>query len=265
MAEEQLAPEEGSERDDAPIIEETDSEAGVASPLSVEDYARARGWRPKEEWSGDGEWRDAKTFLDYGLDSRKDISRELKDLRDTTSRMADAQARIMQENVERARSEEREKWNSVHRKAVEDGDHEAAQRAVENIAKLAIPAAGDPAQSFVAENQWFNTDPIARQVAIAAADAVSHLSPTEQFQRAREEVFKRFPEYAPKSEQKEPAKQIEVAAPATTAMPAKKGKSFHDLPREAQQAAKALQSRGLLPGGVDGYVKQFFNEEGTVA
>lgn len=260
MANEELAPDGEPEGVDAPI-----EEAEVASPPSVEDYARERGWRPKEEWSGEGEWRDARSFLDYGLDSRKDISRELRDLRDTTSRMAETQARLMQSTVEQARSEERQKWESIHRQAVDEGNHEAARQAVENITQLAAQPAHDPAQNFASENPWFNTDPIARQVAIAAAETVKYLPPAEQFKRAQEEVFKRFPEYAPKAEAKEPAKEIGVATPAATATQVKKAKTFHDLPKEAQQAARALQARGLLPNGTDGYVKQFFNEEGTVA
>lgn len=261
MANEELAPDGELEGVDAPV----DGEAEIASPSTVEDYARARGWRPKEEWSGEGEWRDAKTFLDYGLDSRKDISRELKDLRETTSRMADTQARLMQETVERTRTEERQRWENIHRQAVDEGDHAAAQQAVQNIAQLAAQPTHDPAQDFASQNPWFNTDPIARQLAIATAETVKHLPPAEQFRRAQEEVFKRFPEHAPKGEAKEPAKAIDVATPAATATQVKKGKTFHDLPKEAQQAARALQARGLLPGGVDGYVTQFFNEEGTVA
>lgn len=260
MAEQELAPDGELEGVDAPV----DSEAEVASPLSIEDYARARGWRPQDEWSGEGEWRDAKTFLDFGLDSRKEISRELKDLRDTTSRMADTQARLLQEGIDRARADERQKWEGIHRQAVDDGDHEAARRAVDNIAQLSVPVSSDPAQSFAVANPWFNTDPIARQVAVATAETVKHLPAAEQFKRAQEEVFKRFPEYAPK-DTREPAKEISVATPSPTATQVRKGKAFHDLPKEAQQAARALQSRGLLPNGVDGYVKQFFNEEGTVA
>lgn len=246
VSEEELAPQEGEEQ----------------APLTVEDYAKARGWKPKDEWTGEGEHRSAQEYLDYGLDRAKDVSRDLKDLRKTTETMAQTQARIMREQVERARQEEADKWRSAHRQAVEDGDTEAAERAAEGYARASQPVQDDPSVQFAAENPWFNTDPQAKALAIATAETMRHLPAAEQLKAAQEAVHKRFPEYAP-AKAAEPAKAVEVAKPAATTRTVKREKTFHDLPREAQEAARAMVAQGLLKN-TDGYVRQYFNKEGTV-
>lgn len=240
-----------------------DDAAEVASP-SLEDIAREKGWKPKEEWNGEGEWRDAAAFVQYGLDQSREVKRELKQVRETTAQIADTQARIMREAVDRAREEERARWNNIHRQAVEEGDFTAATQAAENLAKIQAPAAQqapDPqVQRWVQENDWFQRDPAAMAVANAEASRLAQLGAgtAEQLEAAKKEVHKRFPEYAPKD-----GKAIEVGRPATTARPPRQGKTFHDLPAAAQQAARALVQRGILQN-TEGYVKQYFNKEGTV-
>jgi len=248
--------------DDGTTITIDTEEENQPAPPTVEDFARAKGWKPKEEWDGQGEWRDATQFLEFGLDRGRDVSRELKELRETTSRMADTQARVMEQNMERVRNEERAKWQNIHHQAVEEGNTEVASQAVGKLTELAAPITPqrDYISEFARENPWFNTDPMAKAVAMAAAEGVKNLPADEQLKAAREAVHKRFPEYAPKAE----AKVIEVGDPATRAGPPKRGKSVHDLPAEALEAARALQRRGLLPGGLEGYAKQYFNKDGSV-
>lgn len=50
----------------------------------IEDRAREQGWVPKDEWNGEGKWRDAESFLDRGelfqkIDSQRRKLRELED------------------------------------------------------------------------------------------------------------------------------------------------------------------------------------------
>lgn len=269
MAKKQAAPD--GEPDDTDIVdlepveagEQDNAEQADTAPQTIEDFARARGWKPKDEWSGDGEWRDASQFLEFGLDRGRDASRDLKELRETTARIADTQTRIMAENVERVRQEERAKWQRLHDQAVEEGNTEIAGQAVEKLTQLAQPAVPqrDYAAEFARDNPWFGSDPEAKALAIAVAEKFRNSPPDVQFEEARKAVHKRFPEYAPQSDT--PAKVIEVGEPATRARETRKGKTFHDLPAEAQQAARLLVSRGLLKS-TDGYVQQYFNKEGTV-
>ncbi len=253
MAEEQIAeltPQEGV------VVEQEQT----AAPLTVEDFARDRGWRPKEEYNGNpDDWRDAATFVSWGLDRNRDLSRDVKHLRETTERMSRTTADLMQQAVDRARAEERSKWEKTHQRAVEEGDLTTATEAVTKIAELAQPAPKPPeqdgtVQSFIAENSWFTNDPAAKAVAVAVSDAHAHLPIADQLAKAREAVLKRFPEYAPPA----PKPPASVAAPTARAMPsAGRKKGFGDLPADAQSVARQLVSRGLI-ATVDGYAEQYF-------
>lgn len=269
MATEETTPEEGLEPIDAPV--DGSEEAEVASPLPTDDYARTRGWTSKEEWVASGkaedEWRNSQEFLDYGLDRSREMGKDLKELRSTVEAVRASTVEVAKTAAERAREEERTRLLREHDEAFDLGDKERAAKAVERLAETAAPAEpqADPlVMQFRSENAWFDSDPIARQVAIAAAEQNKHLPVSGQLDAAKKVVEERFPEYAPEK-LATPAKAVQVAAPSGTATPPKRGKSFHDLPRENQEAARALKEAGLLPGGMDGYVKQFFNKEGTVA
>lgn len=236
-------------------------------PRTVEDFAKERGWRPKDEYAGDpDQWRDAETFVAFGLDRNRDLSRDVKTLRETTDRMARTQADIIQQNIDKVRQEERARWESKHRIAVEEGDASSAFEAVEKIAELAQPAPRHPetdptVQSFISENAWFNADPAAQAVAVTVCDAAARrgASVAEQLKEAREAVHKRFPEYAPAA----PKPAAAVAAPASRSGPAAgRKKGFGDLPSDAQQVARTLKARGLV-SSVDSYAEQYFSAKGA--
>ncbi len=244
-------------------------DAEIASPRTVEDYARERGWVPQEEWTGEGDWRDAESFVSFGLDKGRDTAKELKSLRSTVESISATTARIAQEAANKARQEERDRLQGLHAKAVDDGDHVAANQAVDQLAGLKAQelaqAGKDPrVAAFEVENPWVNTDPIAAAVAIAAAGEVGKRlgagSVEEQIAAAKDAVFKRFPEYAPKA----PEKVIEVSSPAGRSAPAtNRAKGFHDMPREAQDVARELVKRGMFKK-VEDYVHHYFDKEGTV-
>ena len=259
MADEET-PIEGEE-ELAPIEEVQEEEASQVP--TVEDFARAQGWKSAEEWDGEGEHRSAEEFLRFGLDRTRDLSKELKDIRRETSQVAQTTARIVAESTERARAEERARLERIHAQAVEEGDVATAREAADGIARTSQPApTADPqVAQFIQDNPWFNSDPVAQAVATAEAGrlAAAGASVAEQLSAAQVAVHKRFPEHAPA---KPPAKAVEVAKPAT-ARSAKKGKTFADLPAQAQEVARALVSKGLLKDTA-AYVRQYYNTEGTV-
>lgn len=264
MAEEELAPAEGEpEGTIAPSEEEETAEQAQAR--SIEDFARERGWKPKEEYSGDeGDWRDAESFLAFGMDRNRDLFREVKTLRDGMDRMSKTQGDIIEQNVDRVRKEERQRWEAKHRQAVEEGDYSTATEAVQKIAELAQPAprrnnAAATTEAFAADNPWFNSDPLARSVAVAAAQQLANRGVSdvaEQFKAAKEAVHKRFPEYGPAPSKTPPA----VQQPTSRAVDTRnRKKSFNDMPTEAQQACRELVKRGFT--SQEGYVKQYFQNE----
>lgn len=250
-----------------------EEEEGVVAPAeeeqqpakTIDDYARSRGWKPKEEWDGEGEWRDAETFLSFGLERASNLGKDVKGLKDTVDRMARTQADITTQAVERARREEREALERKLVEATEIGDTAAVLETSQKIAEVAakpVTQGEDPqVAAWIAENAWFNTDPAAQAVAVATAGTLATSPVADQLAAAREAVFKRFPEYAPAKEQ--PAKVVGVAPPQNRAAPANRKKGFADMPAEAQQVAKELQRRGLIKD-LDGYATRYWNPEGAV-
>lgn len=258
MAEEQLAPPSGEpEGVVAPAVDEA-----PPAPRTVEDVARELGWKPKEEYAGDDtEWRDAESFVRFGIERNRDLRKELRAVREDVGRIGRTSAVMAEQAAERARAEERQKWEGIHTRAVEEGDLKVATEAVTKIAELATPAPKQPQSDplvdrFVSENVWFNSDPIAQALAVAATNTVAARggSIAEQLEEARKVVHQRFPEYAPKQTKPAPAVSQPGQRVATTT---NRQKGFNDMPAEAQQACRELVKRGLA--SQEGYVSQYFN------
>lgn len=249
-----------------------DESAEIASPRTIEDYARQRGWKPEDDWKKEGrsgEWKDAQSFIDYGLDRARELGDHVRQLNKTVDRVSRSQAEMAERAAREARDGERKRWEEMLSAAVEDGDKGAAIEATQKIAELSVQpvrqGGDDPLVSqFVTENAWFNADPAAKAVAITEAGRIAAAGGTtaDQLKAARETVLKRFPEYAPPATA--PAKVVDVAAPAGRVAPrsnAKKG--FSDLTADQQLAAKYLVQTGRIKS-VDAYVAQAFNKEGTI-
>lgn len=252
--------------DNALPIEEEHVEA--PPPRTVEDFARERGWRPKEEYAGNAdEWRDAESFVAWGLDRSRDMARDLKTMRGDVDRIVRTTADITAQSIERARAEERAKWEGQHARAVEEGDGAAARTAMDKIVELSVPTAPantdprqDPlVQSFVAENAWFNTDHRAQGLAVTTADIAAKAGQpvSEQLRLAKEAVLKAYPEHAPPAAKAPPG----VAAPVSRANPtAGRKKGFSDLPANAQAVARQLIAKGYTTA--EGYAANYFSSNG---
>lgn len=224
------------------------------APRNIEDFARERGWKTKEELAEAGkdtsEWRDAESFIAFGMDRNRNLMDDVKHLRETTDRMTRTTAKIVQDAEERARAEERQKYEQIHREAVEQGDHKTAFAAVEKIAELKQPAQVQPTPDptiarFQAENTWLGSDPAATAVAAAVSQRLhaTGASVEDQLKAAREEVHKRFPEYAPAKPKPAPS----VTPPAGRVANVKSTKKgVADLSSEERRVAEDLVKQGRI-------------------
>lgn len=258
MSEQELPPVEGEAEG---VVAPEAPEEQTPPPKTVEDYARERGWKPKDEYSGD-DWRDAETFLSFGLDKSRDLSRTVRDMNERLDRITRTTGKIVEDAADRARREERERLEEIHRQAVEEGDAGKAWQAVERIAELKQPAPNDRTQTdplverFVTENEWFNSDPQAKAIAVAACEVNKALPIADQLEAAKKAVFAAIPKYAPQAPKAPPT----LTQPGTRVQtPTKRAKGFSDLPREAQEVCRSLVSKGLATQ--DGYVRHYFEKE----
>ncbi len=262
MADEELAPVEGepidAPVDDLPEAHDTDTaDVEAAAPDPVASLAQEMGWVPKEQFKGDPEqWRDASTFIRAGKDIQKSMSREMKELRSTVDNMARTSTSLFQQQMQA----EREKLEAKFAAAVDDGDHQEAFKLSRQIEEVVKPVNNGPppeVAAFAERNAWFNSDPLARQLAIETSDRLHKqgYSTAEQLQHAERAVRKQFPEHFPA-----PAKpQAHVGAPARTASTSRK-QGFADLPAAAQKVARDMNDR--MPSiTLEMYAANYFAEQ----
>lgn len=261
MDDETLPP-EGTEPVDAPVEQQPDpQEAPEANeqPSEVEQIARDLGWRPKEEFKGDeAAWKDPVEFIRAGKDIQSGMSKELKAMRETLDNVSRTSATIMQQELARQRAD----LEARYEQAFVEGDATAAQQIQQQIGRIdqaAVAPTAPEVNDFVKRNPWFNSDPLARDLAIQTADRLAKqgYGAAEQVKAAEREVRRFYPEHFA---QAQPAAR--VAEPASRATPARSSaKGFHSLPPAAQKIARDMVERGLLPS-TDAYVANYFKDQG---
>ncbi len=224
---------------DTPVIEE------AAPTRTIEEIASKIGWAPKESWKGDPDkWRSAEDFLIVGADAQKGLTTKLKSIEQQVERFGRIAGSIAEEKA----AERDAYWKAQQVKAVDDGDQEAADKAVAErvkIAQEASPAAKGPdptAAAWVAKNEWFNTHPRAAAAAkeVAAKLAADGYDVETQLREAEAEVRERYPHLFKGPAKPAPGVQTGHGRPASAS---NRAKGFADMPAESQQMARDMVRR----------------------
>jgi hypothetical protein len=112
---------------EATVVQEQEETQAQPQPTpqkrNIDDFARSKGWRPKEEYSGDPErWVDAETFVDRQWDISNHQRNVIDELRGQVSTLVQ---RTQEEDRRLAEQEINQKVTLLEEKlyaAVEDGD-----------------------------------------------------------------------------------------------------------------------------------------------
>lgn len=264
------------------------------SRQDVEARASRMGWAPRHKFRGDPDrWVDADEFIERGeqmlplaLERNKVLDRTVQ----TLQRQIDEQGNSIAKLVETSRRAEQVGYKRAMRElvakreaAVEAGDKEGFRAAEAEIRDLGPePEAPPPPQqrqqqpavdpavtAWVGRNRWFDSDPIARNAAIAALDVVQRQYPNDTMEehlaeveaQMREAFPRHFPaarrraadpppddggegEPATRRDQRAPLVSRSGTAPSRPAGP----RSFEALPQEAkreyERQAKAMAGKG---------------------
>lgn len=280
-------PDTGGNDDDQPqdVPDET--------PVTVEQRARAMGWRPKSEYLGDpASFTDAAEFVRRADESlpltRNELrraqqklieqERELAAVKESARQFAEFHRNVEQQAYDRARAELRrqraEARNSfdVDRELqIEDElerlDNEQRQKAArqqpaqrEEPETFADPEIQRQTQEWRQRNEWVN-DPEAIAVSIAVGKrlrAAGELSVgTEFLEKVGHEVRKKYPQFFP-TMQNHRREQAPAATGGGDAPARGRKKGYADLPSDARAACDDFVKRGYLTK--DDYVKQYFGE-----
>lgn len=194
----------------------------------AEDAARAKGWRPKEEFTGDGDWVDAEEFLRRKpfFDKMSQQRHEIKRLQRTVESMANHYHKSVAVAVDKAikslRAERREaiELGDVDRVDALDAEIAQQQQAVVQPVNTVAPEIVD----WVAENTWFNTDQDMRAFAVAFNENYLKANPQDigaSLTKTLEAVKRAFPDKFEHTQRKPSPPASPVESGGATHKPAK--------------------------------------------
>ena len=261
-------------------------EEAPETPLTVEQRARAMGWRPKTEYRGDPDkFTDAAEFVRRADESIPLMKNELRRLQqkiieqqESARKFAEFHRNVEQQAYERARAELRrqraEARNSfdVDRELqIEDElerlDQEQRQKAARQPVQHEQPQDMQPdpeiqrqTQEWQQRNEWVN-DPEAQAIAIAVGQKLrangEESVGTAFLEKVAHEVRKKYPQFFP-TMQNQRRDQAHAPTGGGDAPVRNRKKGYADLPADARAACDDFVKRGYLTK--DDYVKQYFGE-----
>lgn len=260
--------------------EADDAEADDAS-AAVEAQARAKGWRPKDEYeklphADPKKWIDAAAFLKKGEEDGPILRAALRKM----EAKADEQAKLLKDIVANQRAtvaaavkDAVDKLNAQKDEAIAEGDVgkvKAIDAKIEQTkadGKTATEATKEPEAGealpeefnvWAGKNPWFTNkkEPAMRALAIGFYDmlhqdpATSSLSDTEKLALVTKEVRARYPEKFAR------AKTNGTVEGATHTRRGEGEHSFADLPKEAQDICDRLVRQKVVKSRED-YIKAY--------
>jgi len=191
---------------------DSSSEQVVHEP-TVEDLAREKGWRPKEEYNGDsGRWKSAEVFLalDEPIQKIEALAKELKEQKKANQMLLQHHQQVKQSEFKRAYE-----FLKVQKKeAFERGDVDRILELDEQLdlvketqrQQAAVRVAPQPEtqeihpafKHWVDNNRWYESDPSMREVADALglthAQKNANKTPQEVLEFVTAQVKRMYPE-----------------------------------------------------------------------
>jgi len=205
--------------------------------------ARKQGWTPKEDFKGDEDkWVDAETFVERGKEINSILRKNNERLEEKLERMSESVEKFSkyhEETEKRAYENAKKDLEKQAVKAVEEGDVEAYTEIKQQQDDLVAPemeqqqVSNDAFNDWLKNNQWYSND---RELQIMA-DGYGQLCSEQGLsgESLYAEVSKRVMARAPdKFGKKESQQSVEEGS----APPKQGGKSFSDLPKDAQSVCK---------------------------
>lgn len=191
------------------VVTEGEQTPSAPQYTEIEQAAIDKGWRPKEEYTGDpAKWRSAETFLalDEPLKRIESQSKELKRVREALEALTTHHKRVKESEYNRALKQLQE----ARKEAFRIGENEQAIQIEERIDELkaekeniVLPeikpeveqTVAPEFQAWVEANPWYTTNKAMR----AAADAIGielhnqGLTPKQVLKQVEEEMKREFP------------------------------------------------------------------------
>lgn len=250
--------------------DEPQTEGEQQAERDFEAEAREMGWVDQDEFKGDKtRWSDAETFVKKGEEvlplikaQNKALKRQLDEMKRDIKRASDHFSKSEERAYERARAEIEAKMEA----AVETGDTNAVKQAVKDLDKLRDDVKGaqtevTPEEAREAWDEWRDDNAWYDKAGLASASEIEvnarlyadrmtekhvaktkDMSPGEFFDFIGGLVHEKYPQLKAKPARQKPNSDV---AGATRGAP-RGGKTFADLPQEAQRACDKWVKQGLI-------------------
>lgn len=253
--------------------QEHDNDAG---PIDFEVEARKLGWRPKDEFKGNPDQHvDAETFYKRGQEvmpllkaENKHLKQRIDQLEKSMAKASDFFSKAEERAYERALSD----LKADGAAAAKAGDTDEFNRVMDEVAKLEKPGAAAPEIDVDARmeeftdwsksNRWYGSNDVMRMYADTQAEKIAKAKGGAFLDRAdldavADAVRVKFEDAYPDEFGAAPAPKKRSPVDGGGSAPRSKGgKSFADLPPEAQRMADKWVNSGIIKSR-DDYVKSY--------
>lgn len=230
-------------------VDQGGDDAPKEIPDSVKALAAKFGWKPQEEWQGEG-WTDADAFLEHQLER----GQKAKDQQKAANKRAKELERQLRETTSRQLDDELSA-------AVEANDVERVKEIANRKQTLNEPPA---VSDFRERNTWFGTHSRATALVkvldaefAAEAGGPQNVDPVEHMRRIEQEVLETFPELAGKAKQNVTIKTRAAPLLAKASSTTRNGdgrKTAANLSAEELSAFNQLKAAGMV-SSKDEYAK----------
>lgn len=201
------------------LVEETPEEEVEENEIDYEETAKAKGWRPIDDFDGDkSEFVSAEEFVKREplFNKIKSQSKELKEMRRTVDAMATHFKKQTELEVKKAINELKAK----RREAIELGDSDQVDEIDSQIEETKkqnqetqeSPSIPTEVSDWIAENSWFEKDTELKEFAIAFNQAYINNHPNDlkkSLVETTKAVKVAFPDKFVKKESKPPVSAVE--------------------------------------------------------
>lgn len=190
------------------------AEASVINEF--EATAQAKGWKPKDQWTGDpDDWSPAKKWLEKGdlLDTIHGLKQQVKATKESVAYLAEHNRKIEEDTHKRALQETENRL----KQAVEIGDVVGAKAATQDIVDIHKRQAVPPPPStehpavkafYIRNASWFNED------------TAENAAMTTYAKRRDAEIYAQNPGISPEDEMRQVEKDIQNKFPERFGRPA---------------------------------------------
>lgn len=265
----------------APEAAVSSQESGKTAERDYEAEAAEQGWRPQEEWTGKPEnWKDAKTFVEYGeVNNRvfkveKDYAERFKKLEAVTSKTIARLQAAHEKEMAALKAERREAIKTGNIEEVEriDGELEELRDAApanrEDAGTNSIPVAGSPEhvkliRDFNRANPWMIEEPDMAEYAERFSERNAAMNDgitfAENMRATEAAVRKKFPNYFANTKTAANGHAAVDLGGSFPGAPLKAGKGFADLPAEAKRAWENFDPKVKKELPKEKYAKEYFD------